>query len=137
MDPRHGRIQVMVQMPVVVQPEQVDRPERLEVAGAAQHVSGSREVVGVLHRGPDESEAEQHGEVVENRDGEDRHQRAVDREHGEGFELYPELVARVESLLKGDGGALERGHLFAEEPGIQGADDIAQDNRRPEEAGYY
>src|SRR5262245_42112562 len=50
--PRHGRMPMMRQVPVVVEPQPIDRSPQPQVARAVEHVPGGAEVMHVLHRGP-------------------------------------------------------------------------------------
>src|SRR5688500_4813030 len=53
-DPGDGRMLVVGQMPVVIQPHRIDRPPEPEISRPLQDVPGRAEVVHVLHRRPGE-----------------------------------------------------------------------------------
>ena len=64
-DPRDRRMHVMMQVPVVIKPKPIDKEKGAKITGPLLHVPNRAEVVRVLHRGPDKTEAKKRGKIVQ------------------------------------------------------------------------
>ncbi len=133
--PRHGRVEVMVEVPVMMQPEQVEGAPDADVDCAAVDIARGAVVVDVLEGGPEEAEAAEHGEPPQRRDVEAIDQRAVEEEDQRGFEADAWKGAWVEGFLQRCGGPVEARARTGQPRRVQQGGQVAQHDDQPEEAG--
>lgn len=141
MNPGDCGVFVVGFVPVVVEPEGVDRAEEEEVSCAAGDVAFGAEVVDILHGGPHEAESGVEGDVVAERNGKEMHDGDVEGDGGGAFEPDEAGVAGVDGFEKGGGGAIDGDVAFdaevlaVENEGGDDGDRVAEDDEKVVEAG--
>jgi len=134
-DPGHRRAHVMVQMPVVIQPHEVEQPERPQVQRPLLHVALRPVMVGVLHRRPEEPETEHHGEIIEERDLPEPDHRGVQQDRRQRFELDEPRVFRIQRLQERLRGAIELRVARRDDRGLEQDDEVGEEDEHPEQPG--
>ena len=107
-DPGDGGLGVVVEVPIVVEPEAVDEPPGAEVPGAESDIAHGAEVVDVLEGEPECAERGEDGEVSPDGDFPDPDEEGVEGEGGDGLEADGAHVAWVEGFEEGAGGPARR-----------------------------
>lgn len=125
----------MFEVPVVIEPDEVERLPDPEISGAPGDMALGTIVMHILQRGPDEAEAGIHGEVVpkvktgEPDDGE------MEKNGGEALEANDFAIAGIERVEEGGGGLVDVPILFVLTKREEEEDHIAQDDHHIVEAG--
>src|SRR5438876_7494426 len=100
MDPGNRRTQMMVQMPVVIEPEAIEQAECPQVPRPTQNVALGSEMMRILHRRPYEAESEKDEEIVDHGRRPRHDQRSVQNKNPDGFELNPPFVFWIQGILQ-------------------------------------
>src|SRR5438309_10283702 len=98
---------MMIRVPVVIEPYQIEHPPRPHVPHAFLHVANGPVMMQVLESGPDKAKPAQYGKVMQGRNLEKVNQRAVQQENERGFKLHPSKILWIERFLKRGGRAVQ------------------------------
>lgn len=135
MDPGNGGIFVMSEVPVVVEPDEIERCKDPEVACAASDVAFSAVMVDVLHGRPGKTEGGVEDAVIQEWNLQEVNDGGVQTDCGETFEADPEAVFRIERFHEGFGGTIDFPKRFGARVRPEEKDDVTEDNQKPIKAG--
>ena len=96
----------MVEMPVVIEPNEVENSPSPDIPRAFLHIANSPIVVNILQCGPEKAEAAQHGDVMKNRNFEEIYHQTMHQKDQHGLKPHSAEILWIECLLKGSGRAI-------------------------------
>src|SRR2546422_3220775 len=130
--PRQCRLHVVVQVPIVIEPDEVEQMKGLQVHRAFLDVAHGAVVVRVLHRGPGESEAEHYRKVGEKGDLPEIDHRGMQQDRDQCLDPDQAAILRIERLQKCLGGPIEARVAGRYDRGFEYHHEIRRANQHPE-----
>ena len=89
---------VVMQMPIMVEPQPIDEEQSTEVSRALLDVPNGAKVMRVLHRGPDEAESKKRCKVIQQRYMPVPDEKAMEQNDQKRLQTHKRLKPRVKAF---------------------------------------